>query len=415
MFGSMMVDWEERIDMRRMREERCAKAQQALKEAGVDALFVFQYEDVRYITGHRTHMGPTFFFGLAVCVLTQDDPPFLYTMDELHSRKRATWLQDKQIRTAPALGDERGIREWCADAKSLLGSKVKGKIGVDIWTPDLMRILPDEFPDADFVDGVKVLRKAKMIKTKDELNCIKMAYAFTDAAMAEALNFLKPGVKECEVLATAWHKMTALGSEWTQCSNIVCSGPYGAPYRRFTSDRIIKEGDMVIIDIGGCFNGYWADFTRTYLCGNNIDPTPRQRELHQEAYDALWACIEASQPGNTNLDVVAACPEKNNLGGVLGHGSGLACWELPGINSSYGEAVTLVPGMYFSLEPYAGDPQLGYGVRLENNVIVNRQHRVEEVRQARSSLIKRVPRTVLGLLTRAGILRLVDTRMKLGV
>jgi Xaa-Pro aminopeptidase len=164
--------------------------------------------------------------------------------------------------------------------------------------------------------------------------------------------------------------MTALGSEWTQCSNIVCSGPYGAPYRRFTSDRIIKEGDMVIIDIGGCFNGYWADFTRTYLCGKNIDPAPKQRELHQEAYDALWACIEASQPGNTNLDVVAACPEKNNLGGVLGHGSGLACWELPGINSSYGEAVTLVPGMYFSLEPYAGDPKLGYGVRLENNVIV---------------------------------------------
>src|SRR3990172_2791333 len=151
MFGSMMVDWEERIDMRRMREERCAKAQQALKDDGVDALFVFQYEDVRYITGHRTHMGPTFFFGLAVCVLTQDEPPFLYTMDELHSRTRAKWLTDRQIRTAPALGDERGIREWCADAKKLLGSKVKGKIGVDIWTPDLMRILPQEFPPPEFV------------------------------------------------------------------------------------------------------------------------------------------------------------------------------------------------------------------------------------------------------------------------
>jgi Xaa-Pro aminopeptidase len=54
-----------------------------------------------------------------------------------------------------------------------------------------------------------------------------------------AVDFLKPGVKECEVLAVAWHEMTRMGCEWTQCSNIICSGPYTAPYRRFTSDRII--------------------------------------------------------------------------------------------------------------------------------------------------------------------------------
>ncbi|GIS07823.1 MAG: hypothetical protein CM15mP111_4380 [Hyphomicrobiales bacterium] len=52
-----------------------------------------------------------------------------------------------------------------------------------------------------------------------------------------------------------------MGSEWTQCSNIVASGPYTAPYRRFTSDRIIRNGDPVIIDIGACFNGYYGDLT----------------------------------------------------------------------------------------------------------------------------------------------------------
>lgn len=377
--GTMIVDWEERIDPRRMREEREAKAQAALAESDADALFVFKYEDVRYLTGHRTHMGPTFFFGLATAVLIEGEKPYLYTMDELHSRKRATWLTDKQVRTAPALGDKAGIRRWAQDAKTLLGNKAKGKIGVDIWTPDLLEVLPKEFPDATFVDGNKILAKAKIIKTEDELNCIKAAYALTASAMYEALDFLSPGVKECEVLAVAWGKMTSLGSEWTQCSNIICSGPYGAPYRRFTSDRIIEEGDLVIIDIGACFNGYWGDFTRTYLCGD-IDPTPDQKRLHQEAYDALWAAIEASKPGNTNQDIVRAVPEKNNLGGVLGHGSGVNPWEEPGICSAYGEEIVLQPGMQFSLEPYAGDPDLGVGIRLENNVII-REHGPEVINQ----------------------------------
>ena len=82
-------------------------------------------------------------------------------------------------------------------------------------------------------------------------------------------------MKECELLSIAWQKFTELGSEWTQCANIVCSGPYTAPYRRFTSDRVIREGDCVVVDIGACFNGYWGDFTRTFIV--------RRRPAHQGA------------------------------------------------------------------------------------------------------------------------------------
>src|SRR4029078_1469128 len=99
----------------------------------------------------------------------------------------------------------------------------------------------------------------KIIKTQDELACLRLANALTEAAMDAALRVMKPGIKECEVLAEAWRVMTELGSEWSQCSNIVTSGPYTAPYRRFTSDRIIQNGDAGIIHIGAGLHGYWRD------------------------------------------------------------------------------------------------------------------------------------------------------------
>lgn len=368
--GIMLVDWEERVNFPRMRQERLERAKDALDEADVDAIIVFKYEDVRYLTGHRTHMGPTFFFGLATAVLPRGGEPILYTMDEDHVRTRMPWLSCEQVKPAPSLGGFSGIKKWAEGVKDIIGDGAQGKIGVDIWTPELRETLPKVFPDATFVNGNAVLEKAKIIKTKDELNCLRVAYALTEAGMREALTYLKPGVKECEVLAVAWEKMTSMGSEWTQCSNIVCSGPYTAPYRRFTSDRIIQEGDLVIIDIGACFNGYWGDFTRTYLCGN-IEATEEQKRIHQEAYDALFQAIEVAKPGSTNQDIVQAVDPKYNLGGVLGHGSGVNPWEAPGLSSFYEEEVELEPGMQFNIEPYAGDASIGQGVRLENNIILH--------------------------------------------
>jgi Xaa-Pro aminopeptidase len=170
------------------------------------------------------------------------------------------------------------------------------------------------------------------------------------------------------VLAAAWHKMTALGSEWTQCSNIVASGPNTAPYRRVTSDRIIRSGDLVVIDIGGCFNGYWGDFTRTWICGDGA-ATDAQVELHQQAYDALFSACAAAKPGNTNADVFAAAGGYV-LGDSLGHGSGTNPWEPPFFSSqSAHDPTTLAPGMTMNIEPYAGEPGVG-GFRVENNLLV---------------------------------------------
>ncbi len=224
---------------------------------------------------------------MAACLLAKGGDPYIFSMDDDHVHERMTWLAPEQIQKRANLRDISAVRQWADRVVGLVGSLDGKKVGVDLWSPSIEARLKEALPNTEFVDGYEVLMKAKIIKTQDEIHCLKAATVITEVGMQASLDFLKPGVKECEVLAAAWQAMTALGSEWTQCANIVCSGPYTAPYRRLTSDRIIRMGDPVIIDIGGCFNGYWGDFTRTWICGD-ISQTKEQIEWHMNRYNAVW-------------------------------------------------------------------------------------------------------------------------------
>ncbi|HYX90959.1 MAG TPA: Xaa-Pro peptidase family protein [Myxococcaceae bacterium] len=366
--GTMCVDWEQRIDFDRLRRQRVQKAQAAIADSDADILFVFRTEDARYLTAYRHHLGPAPVIGNATVVVGADTPPILFTMDEDHCKARMPWLGKGQVQPRANFREVAGIKEFAERLHGIMGSLSGKTIGVDIYSPSMAEGLRQAFPNSRFVDGYEILCKAKMIKTEDEIHCLKIANAMTEAAMDAALAVLKPGVRECEVLAAAWQRMTAMGSEWTQCSNIVASGPYTAPYRRFTSDRIIRFGDPVIIDIGAVFNGYYGDFTRTFICGDT-KPTPEQIELHQACYDAVFRAIGAAVPGKTNADVVAACGEQYVLSS-LGHGSGVNPWEPPHFSvTSKNDPLTLRPGMVANFEPYCGKPGIA-GFRLEQNIVI---------------------------------------------
>jgi Xaa-Pro aminopeptidase len=125
---------------------------------------------------------------------------------------------------------------------------------------------------------------------------------------------------------------------------------------------------MVIIDIGACFNGYWGDFTRTWVCGD-VAPTREQITLHQQCYDALHRAAAACIPENTNAQVIAAAGEENVLSS-LGHGSGVNPWEPPHFSvTSKNDPMVLEENMVANLEPYVGKPGIG-GFRLEHNLVI---------------------------------------------
>src|SRR5690606_19888989 len=107
-FGMMGVDWEERVNFDRLRRDRLRKAQEAMEEADVDVLFVFALEDVRYLTGFRSHLGPVAILGLAAAVLPRGGEPILCTLDEEHARRRMPWLRKENILGRPFIRTEGG-------------------------------------------------------------------------------------------------------------------------------------------------------------------------------------------------------------------------------------------------------------------------------------------------------------------
>jgi Xaa-Pro aminopeptidase len=168
-YGLMGVDWEERINFDRMRRDRVKKAQEALEKSGVNALFVFRLEDVRYLTSLRSHLGPVALLGLAAAVLPKGGDPILCTLDWFHSETRMPWLKKENILPRPFIRTAGGTKKWADEIKAKIGNLVEGKIGVDLYTPNLAKWLAEAFPKAEFVDGKSILAQAQMIMTPDEL------------------------------------------------------------------------------------------------------------------------------------------------------------------------------------------------------------------------------------------------------
>ena len=371
--GFMMVDWQERIDFDRMRRERQAKVREAMNRFDVDLLACWRYENYRYLTSARNHEWPTMVF-MWSAVMTREGEPVAWSMDKETAESYMPWMNPENILGELRVVEVEPVAEiWARELKEICkrDGVTPHRIALDASTVPLMNVMAREFPEAEFVNAMQVMSAARMVKTVDELRCLVCAYQLTAAGMETARSLLKvPNMRECEVLGAAYKEMYGFGSEWVQCSNIVCSGDYTYPYRRFTSDKIIHPRDLVIIDIGGRFNGYYGDFTRTFLAGEDVKATAEQRDIYQRAYDSLRRAEKALKPGSTTQDVWEAVGAENVWGGFLGHGIGIGPAEMPTIGwESHLAPVELRPGMVFSIEPYFGKYGLG-GVRLEDNFVI---------------------------------------------
>ena len=366
--GLVGVDWEERINFPRMRQERLRRAQHSMKQNGVDVLLLFRWENTRYTTALRYVPVPNspFEHCASFVALTRESEPIVFTMDIDDTKSRAPWIPEQNLRPHHYVQTDSGARALAHVLKAL--ALTGGSLGVDLWEPTTLEVFQEELRGTKLVNGQQVMMDARMIKTRDEVECLKVSYAIGEAALQAGLERLKPGVRECEVQAAIWQRALELGAEWFQSPAIVTSRTW--PYRRFTSDNIILEGDSVIIDIGPVFNGYFADFTRTWYCGAYTRPKEKQRKAFQAAWGVLRRVIDAMVPGATTGDVFRSAGEYV-LGRMLGHGIGLAGQEPPYITEDeMGVGRKLEPGMVFSVEPYVSIPGADIGFRLEEHVAI---------------------------------------------
>ena len=217
------------------------------------------------------------------------------------------------------------------------------------------------------------VRDLRKVKSGEEIEFMRKAAELTSEGMKVAYETVAPGIKEYEVAAEIEYAMRKHGSYGTAFETIVASGPCSAFPHGGCSDKEVREGDLVVVDLGATYRFYRSDMTRTLVAGK---PSQKQKRLYQVVKKAQEKAFEAIQPNAKGKDVDAVARriiEDAGYGAYfvhnLGHGVGLEVHEPPTLSPdstealAVGNVVTVEPGIYL----------VGYGgVRIEDTVLVNK-------------------------------------------
>ena len=383
-YGTMGVDFEERVNFERLRNERLAKAKAALAASELGSLVCYDFDNIRYITG--THVGEWCRNKMnRYCILPRGGEPLLFDPATPAKKISCPWIAD---RVFPAVGSMRGaippetgsVEKVADDVLKWLKEYGVDKkpVGMDIADIPLIRTL--EKRGLEIVDGQEVMLEALITKTRDEIELLKVSGAMVDAAYEEVVRHIRPGKRENDLVAVANHVLYSLGSELVECINSV-AGERGKPHPHTFSDRIIRPGDMIFLDIMHSYMGYRTCYYRTFICGK---PSREQVEAYATAWKWLKDSIDAVKPGAKTADVARAWPAPGKFGLQteneafllqFGHGVGLSIWEKPVISRLFSleHPYPIREGMVFALETYCPSADGRGAARIEEEVVVTKE------------------------------------------
>lgn len=224
---------------------------------------------------------------------------------------------------------------------------------------------------AHFESESESISAIRLIKDQDEIKALKEAARSLSRAYDNMDSFLKPGVKESDAASEIKKALKKFGAEEVDfCA--VQSGSNGAIPHLETTEKKIKRGDMVVVDITITGkSGYFADYTRTFSIGK---PSPLQKKVYEIVKEAQAAGIDEANSGSTAQDIDRATRRVIEKAGYAkyfthrtGHGIGIEVHEPPWIKE--GNEMELKPGMAFTVEPGIYLPGK-FGVRIEDNLLI---------------------------------------------
>lgn len=272
--------------------------------------------------------------------------------------------------------------------------KIVDKLIEEIRSYKMKNIYFDTFPIREYLELVKKLKDVKMtlnqdiiwrlrrVKSEEEIVFIRKASELADIGIDAGINAIKSGIREYEIAAEAEYAMRVHGSEGTAFETIVASGPRSAYPHGLCSDRVVRDGDYVILDLGAIFSGYRSDITRTVVVGR---PSTKQFKILNLVLEAQQKALRYIRAGSNAKEVDAIARrflasrgcEKYFLHG-LGHGVGLDIHEPPKLSRKSLDflvernVLTVEPGIYIK----------GFGgVRIEDTVLVHKDS-IERLTQA---------------------------------
>ncbi len=362
---------------------RLSRLHQALSQHGLDALALNPGPSLTYLTGLQFHL-----MERPVVALFSAAGETALVLPELEAPKVAgrTDLRPFFYGEDPARwGDA------FQQAVEALGLQ-QARIGVE---PTRLRVLELRFlesaaPDALFPDATAVIAALRMTKDAEEIAAMEHAVRIAQDALTAALQAFKVGMTEREFAAELVLQLLRHGSEpELPFQPIVAAGPNSANPHAVPTDRPVQHGDLLIVDWGATWQGYFSDLTRTFAIGR---VEPELAHIADIVVQANAAGRTAARPGiaagkvdQAARGVIAAAGYGEFFTHRTGHGLGLDVHEGPFIFA--GSATILQPGMTFTVEPGIYLPERG-GVRVEDDVVVTGEG-------ARS--LSTLPRTLLTL------------------
>ncbi len=382
-FGSMAVDWEQRINFDRLRTERLARAKSLLQKSEMGALLCFDMNNVRYLTA--THIGTWAQDKISrFALLAQNDEPILWDFGSAarHHQQNCPWLGERSRAGIPllrgAMSPEMGRAEDVAK-KIKTELEMRGlhnePVGIDIVEPPILFAL--QKLGITVIDGQQLMSDIREIKTQDEILLLNHSAMMVDGAYHELYHAMRPGFKENEAVGLVNKYLYDNGSEYVEGVNAI-SGERCSPHPHVFSDRALRPGDPVYYDILHSYMGYRTCYYRTFTVGyapqGMIDAYTRCREY-------LDAAIALVKPGRTTAEIASVWPKAQEFGFPneeaafalqFGHGIGLAIWEKPVISRlvSMEHAHVIKPGMVFALETFWPSKDGWRAARIEEEIVV---------------------------------------------
>src|SRR6478672_10816524 len=382
--GHTQVDFEERINFRRLHDYRLARTRAALANSGLGALLSFDQHNIRYTTS--TVIGEWARDKLTrYSLLTGNGDPYIWDFGSAakHHRLYTPWLCKDHCRAGllglrgAVGGDGKLFRDAAREIKALLDEEGVGDmpLGVDVVEPPLMLEL--QKLGIEVRDGQQTMLAAREVKNIDELVLLNMAAAMVDGVYQDIAEALKPGVKESEIVSLATARLYDMGSDCVEAINAI-SGERCSPHPHNFTDRLIRPGDQAFFDVIQSFMGYRTCYYRTFSVGRATAP---QRTAYGKAREWMDRTIALLKPGIATDTIARSLPTAGDIGfasemDAFGlnfcHGLGLGLHERPLISrlTSLREPIELKAGMVFAVETYCPASDGVSAARIEEEVIL---------------------------------------------
>jgi Xaa-Pro aminopeptidase len=335
-----------------------ALKQAAFRKGGFNGFLIFNAANLTYFTS---------FPGASALLIPEKGESISYVYGVNYAQAK-TELAEFKVELV-----NRGENLMDKIAKQAKAFKI-GMLAVDALNSEswhaLARGLGDE---KKLATDPRFIRELRKVKDAEEIELMRKAAELTSEGMRVARKTVVAGVREYEVAAEIEYAMRKQGCSGTAFETIVASGVCSAFPHGSCSDREIREGDLVVVDVGATYGFYRSDMTRTFVAGN---PSEKQRKIYQvvkaaqdNAFEAVKSKVKASTIDTIARKVITDAGYGDYFVHGLGHGVGLDVHEPPTLSPdskdvlAAGNIVTIEPGVYL----------VGYGgVRIEDTVLVQR-------------------------------------------